>query len=184
MKSTSVLIFSLFLTIGIVQAQDKYMTKVGHIQFYSHAKMEDVKADNNEVTSVVNIKTGEMAFVVLMKSFKFKNALMEEHFNENYAESDKFPKAKFKGTIAGISGIDLTKPGKYEAAVEGDLEIHGVLKHITQKGTFEVKEGKIAANSIFTIALKDYGMTIESALSDKIAENVEVTVEMTYEPMK
>ncbi|MFA6403778.1 MAG: YceI family protein [Salinivirgaceae bacterium] len=184
MKSTAVLILSLFLTSLILQAQDKYMTKVGHIGFYSKATMEEIKADNNEVTSIVNIKTGEMAFVALMKSFKFNNALMEEHFNENYAESDKFPKAKFKGTIAGIAGIDHTKPGNYDVEVEGDLEIHGVTKHLTQKGSFEVKDGKIVANSKYTILLKDFGMTIESALSDKIAESVEVSVDMSYELIK
>jgi len=184
MKNIILLVFSLLHVAVVLQAQDKYMTKVGHIQFYSHAKLEDIKANNNEVSSVVNIKTGEIVFVVLIKSFKFKNALMEEHFNENYMESDKFPKSKFKGTIAEISKIDLTKPGKYEATVEGDLEIHGVTKRLVQKVTFDVNGGKIAAKSIFIIQLKDYGIAIESALSDKIAESVEVTVDMNYEPIK
>jgi len=184
MKTIVFLTLSLILSTAMLKAQDKFMTKVGHIQFYSHTQMEDIKADNNEVTSVVNIKTGEMAFIVLMKSFKFKNALMEEHFNENYVESDKFPKAKFKGTISEIASIDLAKPGSYTVDIEGDLEIHGVLKHITQKGTFDVKEGQIAGKSNFTIVLNDFGLVIESALSQKIAESVAVTVDMIYEPMK
>jgi polyisoprenoid-binding protein YceI len=184
MKKLGFFISFTFLCAFALQAQEKYMTKVGHIHFYSHAKIEDIKADNNEVTSIINIKTGEMAFVVLMKSFKFDKALMEEHFNENYIESDKFPKAKFKGTITDIASIDLTKDTKYEVSVEGDLEIHGISKHITEKGTLEVNNGKISAKSVFTIAIKDFGIAIESALSDNIAETIEVTVEMLYEPMQ
>jgi polyisoprenoid-binding protein YceI len=184
MKKIIVLPFFLLMVILKLNAQDTYLTKTGFISFFSHAKIEDIKAENKEVTSVINIKTGEMAFVVLMKSFYFKNELMHEHFNENYLETTKFPKAKFKGTIAEISTIDLTKAGFYNVTVEGDLEIHGITRHITQKGTLEVNGETITGKSVFSIAIKDFGITVETALKDNIAEIIEITVEMPYQIKK
>ncbi len=183
MKNFIILAFFSILCVNSTIAQDKYLTKIGHIHFFSHAKIEDIQADNNEVNSVVNVKTGEIAFVVLMKSFKFQNALMEEHFNENYLESDKFPKAKFKGRIVDFSENIHSVDGKYNISVEGDLEIHGITKHITEKGTIEVNNGKISAKSVFKIAIKDFGIKVESSLSDNIAEIIDISVDMIYLPM-
>lgn len=184
MKNVFISLIVLMLVSVNLKAQDNYLTKTGFISFYSHAKIEDITAENKEVTSVLNIKTGEMAFVVLMKSFYFKNALMHEHFNENYLETDKFPKAKFKGTIAEIGSIDLTKSGQYNVTVEGDLEIHGITKHIIEKGTLDVADGTITGKSVFKIAIKDFNIVIPSAVKDNVAENVEITIEMPYQLRK
>jgi hypothetical protein len=104
----------------------KYITKNGYIGFYSHTAMEDIKGDNNQVASVLDISNGDMVFQVLIKSFHFDRALMEEHFNENYMESDKFPKSSFKGKITNLSSVDFSKPGKYDVTVEGELNMHDV----------------------------------------------------------
>ena len=93
-------------------AQDKYFTKTGKISFFSKAIIENIEAHNRSVTCVLDTKTGNLQFSVPIKGFEFEKALMQEHFNENYAESDKFPKSTFKGTITDISTVNLQKDGK------------------------------------------------------------------------
>jgi hypothetical protein len=161
----------------------KYMTKNGFIGFFSHTPMEDIKADNNQVASVLDISTGDLVFQVLVKSFHFDRALMEEHFNENYMESDKIPKSTFKGKITNISSVDFKKNGIYEVIVEGDLTIHDVTNKISAKGTLEVISGGINANSKFNIAPEDYKINIPGVVREKIQKNLEVTVTMKYSPI-
>jgi hypothetical protein len=165
-----------------VNAQ-KYMTKNGFIGFFSHTPMEDIKGDNNQVVGVLDTSTGEMVFQALIKSFHFDRALMEEHFNENYMESDKFPKSVFKGKITDLSSVDFSKNGKYNVTVEGDLTIHDVTNKITTKGTIEVTSGGINANSKFNIVPEDYKINIPGVVRDKIDKNLEVTIVMKYTPM-
>lgn len=165
-----------------VNAQ-KYMTKNGFIGFFSHTPMEDVKGDNNQVASVLDISTGEFVFQVLVKSFHFNSARMEEHFNENYMESDKFPKSSFKGKITNLSSVDFKKNGIYEVTVEGDLTIHDVTNKINTKGTVEVVSDGINANSKFNIVPEDYKINIPGVVREKIAKNLEVTVTMKYAPL-
>ena len=163
-------------------AQNIVMTKTGKISFYSRSKVEKVEADNNEVSSILNTQTGELVFAVLLKSFHFERALMEEHFNENYVESSKYPKATFKGKVANTETINFTKDGAYPVTVEGDLTIHGVTKKISSKGSITIKSGKIAAFSKFSILLKDYNITIPALVGDKISEEIDLTVDCKYEP--
>lgn len=162
----------------------KYMTKNGYIGFYSHTAMEDIKGDNNQVASVLDISTGEMVFQVLIKSFHFDKALMEEHFNENYMESEKIPKSTFKGKITNLALIDFTKNGKYDVTVEGDLNIHNVTNKVTEKGTIEVVSGGINASSSFNIVPEDYKINIPGVVRDNIAKNLELTVTMKYAPVE
>jgi polyisoprenoid-binding protein YceI len=145
--------------------------------------MEDIKGDNNQVVGALDISTGEMVFQALIKSFHFDRALMEEHFNENYMESDKFPKSVFKGKITNLSSVDLTKTGTYDVTVEGDLTIHDVTNRISTKGTIEVISGGINASSKFKIVPEDYKVIIPGVVRDKIDKTVEVTVAMKYIPM-
>ena len=166
----------LFLSAGA----QKYITKNGYIGFYSHTPMEDIKGDNNQVASVFDVSTGEMVFQVLIKSFRFDRALMEEHFNENYMESDKFPKSSFKGKITNLSSVDFSKPGKYDVTVEGDLNMHDVTNKVSVKGTMEVTEGGINASSKFNISPEDYKINIPGVVREKIAKNLEVTVTIKY----
>jgi polyisoprenoid-binding protein YceI len=175
----SVIILSLVTS---VNAQ-KFMTKNGFISFYGHTQMEDIKADNNQVASVLDISTGDLVFQVLIKSFHFDRALMEEHFNENYLESDKFPKATFKGKITNLQSVNFTKNGTYDVTVEGDLTIRDATNKINAKGTIEVISGGINASSKFLISPEDYKINIPGVVRDKIAKNLEVTITIKYSPL-
>jgi polyisoprenoid-binding protein YceI len=176
-------VFITLALISVVALPQKYMTKNGFISFYSHTPLEEIRADNNQVAGIIDVATNEMVFQVLMKSFHFDRALMEEHFNENYIESDKFPKASFKGSITGPAGTDLKKEGTYEVTVSGDMTIHGVTKPLTTQGTIMVTADAMKGSSKFTLTPEDYDISIPGVVREKIASQVEVTVEMNYAPM-
>jgi len=177
-----ILIF-LYLGFSVSLVGQKYMTKNGYIGFFSHTPIEDIKADNNQVAGVLDISTGDMVFQVLIKSFHFERALMEEHFNENYMESDKFPKSTFTGKIINLSNVDFSKSGIFEITVEGELTIHNITNKVSAKGTVEVTGNEIIANSKFLINPEDYKINIPGVVRDKIAKNLEVTVIMKYAPL-
>ena len=158
----------------------KYITRNGYIGFYSKTPLEEIKADNNQVASVLDTSTGDIVFQVLIKSFHFERALMEEHFNENYMESDKYPKSVFKGKISNLTGVSFSKEGKYDVMVEGDLTIHNVTKKVSIKGTIEVTAGGINASSKFNIIPEDYNIEIPGVVRDKIDKNLQVTVSINY----
>jgi polyisoprenoid-binding protein YceI len=180
-RATAIFAITFFFLAANAQ---KYMTRNGYIGFYSHTAVEDIKGDNNQVASILDISTGDIVFQVLVKSFHFDKALMEEHFNENYMESEKFPKSTFKGKITNLSSIDFSKPGKYDVTVEGDLNIHDVTNKVAAKGTIEVITGGINANSKFNIVPEDYKINIPGVVRDNIAKNLEVTVTMKYTPVE
>jgi hypothetical protein len=177
------LLFVFFLNIVLAVNAQKFMTKNGFISFYSHTPMEDIKGDNNQVVGILDISTGEMVFQALIKSFHFDRALMEEHFNENYMESDKIPKSIFKGKITDLKSVDFTKNGTYNVTVEGDLTIHDVTNKISTKGTIEVVTGGINASSKFNIVPEDYKIIIPGVVKDKFDKSLQVTVTMKYTPM-
>ncbi|MBK8883974.1 MAG: YceI family protein [Bacteroidales bacterium] len=181
MKQLAILI--LLLSTAFAAQGQKYMTKNGFIGFYSHTPMEDIKGDNNQVASVLDTGTGEIVFQVLIKSFHFDRALMEEHFNENYMESDKYPKSTFKGKIANLSSVNFTKPGTYDVTIEGDLTIHNTTNKVSIKGTIEVVTGGINASSKFNVVPEDYKIEIPGVVKEKINKNLEVTVSMKYSPV-
>lgn len=178
------IIFSCLLIILFtsVNAQ-KYMTKNGYIGFYSHTPVEEIKADNNQVAGVLDASTGEIVFQALIKSFHFEKALMEEHFNENYMESDKFPKSTFNGKITNLSEVNFSKPGTYAVTVDGDLMMHGVTNKVSVKGTIEVIPGGINANSKFSLIPEDYKIVIPGVVRNNIAKTLELTVTMKYLPL-
>lgn len=182
MKS-SLLSLTLLITIASF-AQPMYMTRNGQISFYSKTPMENIDAVNNEVTAMINSSTGELAFAVLIKSFRFERALMEEHFNENYMESDKFPKATFSGKITNPGNVNFNANGNYPVSVEGELTIHGVKKSITSTGTINISGSKVTALSTFLVRLADYNISIPALVADKISETVEVKVNCEYQPKK
>ena len=173
----------LFLNIIFAANAQKFMTKNGYIGFYSKTSMEEIKADNNQVVGALDTSTGELVFQALIKSFHFDRALMEEHFNENYMESDKFPKSVFKGKITNLSSVDFAKSGTYDVTVEGDLTIHDITNKVSIKGTIEVISGGINANSKFNIIPEDYKINIPGVVREKINKNLEVTVTMKYSPI-
>jgi len=160
------------------------MTKNGFVGFFSHTPVEDIKADNNQVASILDTSTGDVVFQVLVKSFHFDRALMEEHFNENYMESDKLPKATFKGRITNITTVDLKKKGTYNVTVEGDLTVHGVTNKVKVDGTLEVADGALNANAKFGIVPEEYKISIPGLVREKIEKSLAVTVSMKYTPMQ
>lgn len=180
MKKTAAFSFLLFCFYLNGTAQ-LYFTKNGYISFFSSTVMEDIKADNNQVISIVNTATGEIQFSLLNNAFHFKKALMEEHFNEDYIESAKYPKSTFKGTISNLKDMDLSKDGVYNITVSGNLSIHGITKAVSVPGKLTVKAGSISATSVFKIKPKDYSMKIPAGVKNNIAESVELTVNCSYE---
>ncbi len=184
MKNFIYTALALLFIIAPMQGQDRYLCKNGHIWFYSETPLETIEAHNNEAASVITPSTGDMVFQLLIKSFKFERALMEEHFNENFIESAQYPKSDFKGKIINLKDIDFSKDGTYKAVVEGKLTIHGKTKTIKPKGTLEVKGKGIIVKATFDVAPKDYAIEIPSAVSDKIGKTVAITIDMTYKPYK
>lgn len=180
MKIKLFVFFSLILFVPQFSFGQKYITKTGHIWFYSHTPMEDIEAHNRQVVSSLDASTGDIAFLLLVKSFEFTRALMQEHFNENYMESDKLPKASFKGKITNVKQVDFKKDGTYPAEVTGDLTIHGVTKTVSYKGTIVVKGASITANAKFTVVPQDYGIKIPSLVENKIAKEMQVEVDVSY----
>lgn len=158
----------------------KIYTKNGNISFFSKASLENISADNNQVTSILNQQTGEMQFSVLIKSFHFKKALMEEHFNENYMESDKYPKAIFKGQVSDISKVNFSKDGSYPVTVSGDLTMHGITNKVAVPGTISIKSGAVSAISSFKIKLADYKISVPKIVKDNIAETIDISVNCNY----
>lgn len=182
MKTILISILALLLSANVAYSQ-KYMTKNGHIRFFSSTPMEDIEAHNRQVNAALDAQTGDFVFRVLIKSFEFEKALMQEHFNENYMESHKFPNSSFQGKVSNLADMDFTKDGTYNANIEGKLTIHGVTKDISEKGTFTVKGGKVQGYSKFNVKVADYEIKIPGAVVNNIAESIEVTVDVTLEAL-
>jgi hypothetical protein len=167
-----------------VLAQDKYYTKNGRIQFESKAPLENIEAVNKSVTCVLDSKTGNVQFAVIMRGFEFAKALMQEHFNENYVESHKFPKAEFKGQVLNNDAINYTQDGVYPAKIRGKMTIHGETNDVEADGKVTVKNGKIVANSDFRIHISDYKISIPNLVKDKVSNSVRIVVDCTLQPLK
>jgi len=183
MKKSILLLASVTVTF-FVTAQTKYFTKNGRVFFNASSPLEKIEAINDKSTSVIDLSTGQVEFGVLMKAFLFERALMQEHFNENYVESDKFPKAFFKGTIADASSIDKSKDGTYPVKVTGKLTLHGVTKDIETMAIFTVKNGALSATTDFKIEAADYDIQIPGVVKDKVAKTISINVQCNYEPLK
>lgn len=168
-----------------VQAQ-KFFTKTGKIDFdaTTASSPEKIEGINRTATVVLDSKSGAIQFAVLMKGFAFERALMEEHFNENYVESNKFPKAEFKGSIANNDAVKYDKDGTYAVTVKGKLTMHGVTKDVETTGKITVTGGKIQAAASFNVALADYSITIPGLVADKVAKTANINVAVSLEPLK
>lgn len=179
MKTTFWIIFLLAFTLSV--SAQKYISKTGHIWFYSHTAIEDIEAHNNQVASILDAATGDIQFSLLIRSFEFKIALMQEHFNVNYMESETYPKASFKGKITNLDKINFKTDGSYDALAEGDLTIHGVTKHVSIPGKVIVKNGLPTVQSKFKVLTEDYKIVIPDLVKEKIAKEIEVTVDISYQ---
>ena len=179
-----VFFFAFVFVVLTGRAQDRYFTKTGSITFVSKAPMEDIEGKNRTVTAVLDSKSGAMQFSVQMKGFEFEKALMQEHFNENYVESGKYPEATFKGTVANNAAVNYGKDGTYNVRVKGLLTVHNVTKDVDVPGTIKVNGGKIEAVSTFNILMSDYKIVIPSAVKEKVSNNIKITVDTKLDPLK
>ncbi|MBK8684480.1 MAG: YceI family protein [Chitinophagaceae bacterium] len=171
------------MTLSMSLHAQKYMTKTGTVDFTSKAPLETIEGKNKAVGCLLDSKTGTIDFIVQIKSFVFDKKLMQEHFNENYMESDKFPKASFKGQITNLSAIQFSKDGEYKADVKGKLTIHGVTKDVSYSGKIIVRSGKLILASSFSVLLADYNIAIPGAVKDKVAKEVKINVQVSLDQM-
>jgi polyisoprenoid-binding protein YceI len=173
------LIFSFLTALAIFQyrpatAQKVFGTRNGQVIFQSPTD-EDVKAINNEVSSRLS-DNGTLGFSLLVKSFRFKMAEMQDHFNTQYMQSNQYPRGDFKGSITNISTVNFTKDGTYPVQVKGDLTLHGVTKKVSANGSISVKNGKPLAKASFPVTVKDFGIQ-----ADDVTEKVIITVNCQYQ---
>lgn len=176
---------TLLLLQTAVFAQGKWFTRTGHISFYSSTPVEDIEARNSSAASVLDQSTGQIQFSVDIKSFMFEKALMQEHFNENYMESDEFPQATFKGKIVNIDAVDWSSVGDYNVTVKGDLTIHGETQTVESSGVIRITaDGGFKAKTEFNVAPSDYKINIPELVSEKIAKEITVKVKADYKPLK
>lgn len=180
MKNFNILICCL-LFVSTVNSQNKFLTKNGAVSFFSSTSMEDIKADNNQVLSIIDTSNGDMAISILMKSFMFKKALMQEHFNENYLESDKFPKATFKGTILNF---EVIKTSGTRAEVTGTIDLHGKSKEISIQPLITITDETILLEGEFYLELEDFDIKIPAVVSKNIAKKVMVSFTFNHKPYK
>lgn len=173
------LILGIVLGTVNVFAQDIYSCRNASFSFYSSAPMEDIEAKTDKGVSAINLKTGAIYFKVPVNTFQFRKKLMQEHFNENYLETDKFPYAEFKGKVVEPAA-DLNKDGAHDVTVEGVLSLHGVDKTYREKGTITVQNGQVMSSSKFNVKLADHKIKIPTLVIKNIAEVVEVTVKASY----
>jgi polyisoprenoid-binding protein YceI len=146
--------------------------------------MEDIEAHNSKAVSVFDLSSGQIEFSVLLKGFEFQKARMQEHFNENYVESDKYPKSVFTGTIKNAADIKPDKDGVYNVKVSGQLTLHGVTKPQEVDASFTVSNGKISGAAEFVVTVADYNIKIPALVKDNIGKTVKIVVNVpSYQPM-
>jgi polyisoprenoid-binding protein YceI len=172
---TAVFVLSHFFSIA--QAQ-KYRLSSSEVSFFSDAPMEDIEAYNKDAKSIFDAESGEIAFVVPIKSFEFEKSLMQEHFNENYLESDKYPDAKFEGKLQGYEA----GKAEQEVTARGKLTIHGVTHDVEVPGSVKENGSGLEMQAVFPIKVADYDIDIPKIVFYNIAEEVEVSVHFQYQP--
>lgn len=157
-----------------------YLTRNGYIGFFSKTPLEDIKAENRQVYAVIDAAKKNLAFTCLVKGFLFPKQLMQEHFNENYIESDKYPKANFVGAYTG--DVNAGKDGTYPVQIKGQLTLHGVTQTINVPGTIEVKANKLTGNCDFKVTPADYNISIPALVKEKIAKQIDVHISAECNP--
>ncbi|NOT76884.1 MAG: YceI family protein [Cyclobacteriaceae bacterium] len=178
-----ILLFFLFaITACVTNAQSLYQATSSKISFFAGTPVEDIDAINTKAWSFFNSTTGEISINIPIKDFHFKRPLMEEHFNENYLESSKYPKAQFKGKIKDVEKINFKSIESIEISITGTLTLHGVSKETEINVVLHSEDGKIQGETKFFITLSDYKIDRPKILWEKLAEKVNVTAAFTYEP--
>lgn len=169
-------------TIQASHAQ-KYFTKSASITFDASGPLEDIHSTNGSVAVIINTETGDIQTSAVIKSFVFDKQLMQEHFNENYMESEKFPKSNFKGNIVNNNEINYNKDGSYTAKVNGKLTLHGITQDIVTNAKININAGKISVENQFYINCSDYGISIPGAVKEKVSNKVKITLKGSLDKM-
>lgn len=159
-----------------------YVGETCKIMFFSETKLENIDAINTVTKPVLNAATGDFAIKDSQNAFTFKSVFMQEHYNENYVESEKFPYATFTGKITET--VDYTKNGSYPVHMAGKLDMHGVTVPRTIEGTLTVKDGRLILDSKFNVKVADHNIKVPSLYVEKIAESVQVTFHAEMVPLK
>ena len=159
----------------------QYLSKNGNVSFFSEAPIENIEAVNKKVTGVIDLRTGGFAFQIMIEDFVFPNSLMQEHFNESYMESDKFPNSTFTGVISDISTLDLSKEQSID--VSGNFLLHGINRQMNMTATIFLKDEKLNISSQFDIVLDDFNIDIPKIMMYKIAEVINVNIEMNLQKL-
>ena len=172
-KLTLFFLFFLILGSGLSYGQTLYRTSVGELSFFSKTPVLDIEAVNKKVGAILNAGTKTLAIQAKITDFQFPNKLMQEHFNENYLESERFPTTKFAGKIK--EEVDFSKPGTYPVTAEGNLTIHGVTKPVQVKGTIVATATAFQVNFSFQVRTADYQIEVPTLVFDKIAETIAIS---------
>lgn len=175
-----VLLVSGILLVAFLAQAQKFSSDKSYIKFFSDAAIEDITAENTKGSSIFNEATGEIVFSIPIKEFEFDKSLMKDHFNEKYMETEQFPKSTFQGKI---TGYQPTVTGEQKVSASGKLTIHGVTQEVNIPGTIENANGQLSLKAKFMVKLVDFKIQIPQMLWQKIAEQVEVTVQFTYKPL-
>ena len=174
------IIVMLFLFVGILNVSaQKYATKTGSLKFEATVDaVEEIAAENKNTSAILESATGDIAVLTLMKGFRFKVALMEEHFNENYVESDKFPKATFKGKVEEFDASKLSATAK-AFKISGDLTLHGKTKKIIANAKISKSGDKITVTGNFDVKPEDFDIEIPKIVSKKISDKIKVNFNLS-----
>jgi len=184
MKKETILTTLFVIITFIGYSQTRYFTKTGVVSFSAGTPVEDIDGINKSASCVIDIPSTQVEVAVLVKGFEFKRGLMQEHFNENYLESEKYPKAFYKGKINDLTKVDFKKDGKYEVSSTGTLDMHGIKKEIEVPAVFVVEKGIPTATINFSVVLADYKVEIPSAVKDKISKTAAINVVLDLKPLK
>lgn len=179
------LISLITLSLSNAFAQKKiYSTTTGTTFFDAGTGIENISATNKSTTSVFDAISGQIQFKIMNKGFEFWSQLMQDHFNENYMESEKYPKSTFTGSIKNISKVNFSKDGSYPVTVKGTLDMHGVKKEVETTGSFKVAGEQVFGTATFIVELEDYKIIIPGVVKDKLAKTVQIKISCNYNPLK
>jgi polyisoprenoid-binding protein YceI len=189
MKASSRLLFLvlwLLLRGPASYAQEtRYVTRAGTISFFSESPMEDIEAQSQQTSALLDLQTNQLAFSLPIRSFQFKRSLMQEHFNENYMESERYPKATFVGRLLKVNPVALRASSAAQSVTaEGELTIHGVTRPVRVPGTLQLQNGHLLVEATFMVAPADYQIKIPALVRDHIAKSVQVRVHLRAEPVR
>ena len=161
-------------------SQKRFFSEKSNITFFSEGVIEEIKASNTKVTSILDLQSGEVAYLLSPKDFQFEKKLMQVHFNEKYMESEKFPRSTFKGKIEGLNATSTTLQ---QVKAVGQLSIHGVTRDVIIPGTLQIEGNTVTLKAKFMVKLIDYNIKVPQIVWQNIAQEVEVSVHFSYRPV-